>query len=80
MTLLGFEKETWLDLTVNMIPLGIILFFIVAFAIVPAFEGNPVFTVLQFTIMGSMFVGLALLTYYAGKAVQGAEEGEEAAE
>ncbi|PSP94351.1 hypothetical protein BRC91_06065 [Halobacteriales archaeon QS_4_62_28] len=80
MTLLGFEKETWLDLTVNMIPLGIILFFIVAFAIVPAFEGNPVFTVLQFTIMGSMFVGLALLTYYAGKAVQGAEESEEAAE
>jgi Flp pilus assembly protein protease CpaA len=80
MTLLGFEKETWLDLTVNMIPLGIILFFIVAFAVVPAFEGNPVFTLMQFTIMGTMFFGLALLTYYAGKAVQGAEEGEEATE
>ena len=80
MTLLGFEKETWLNLTVNVIPLGMLLFFIVAFAVVPAFEGNPVFAVLQFTIMGSMFFGLALLTYYAGKAVQGAKESEETAE
>jgi len=82
MSLLGFEKETLLDLTVNMIPLGILLFFIAAFAIVPAFGVDPVFTAMQFAIMGTMFVGLAILSYYTGKAIEGAEEqaGEEHAE
>lgn len=82
MSLLGFERETVLDLTVNMIPLGIIFFFIVAFAVVPSFGVDPVFSAMQFAIMGSMFFGLALLTYYAGKAIEGAEEhsAEESAE
>ena len=74
MSLLGFEKETLLDLTVNMIPLGIMLFFIAAFAVVPAFGVDPVFSAMQFAIIGTMFGGLALLTYYAGKAIEGAEE------
>jgi len=82
MSLLGFEKETLLDLTVNVIPLGILLFFIGAFAVFPAFDGNSVFAVLQFALMGTMFVGLAILSYYTGKAIEGAEEqpAEESAE
>lgn len=74
MALLGFEKETWLDLTVNMIPLAILGIFIVAFLLVPAWGVDPVFSGMQFAILGSMFVLLAILTYYAGKAIQGAEE------
>jgi hypothetical protein len=74
MALLGFEKETWLDLTVNMIPLAIMGFFIVAFLLVPAWGVDPVFSGMQFAILGSMFVLLSILTYYAGKAIQGAEE------
>ena len=74
MELFGFEKDTLLDLTVNVIPLGIILFFIGAFAVVPAFGVDPVFTTLQFALMISMFLLLAVLTYYAGKAIEGSEE------
>jgi len=74
MPLFGFEKDTLLDLTVNVIPLGIILFFIGAFAVVPAFGVDSVFTTLQFALMISMFFLLAVLTYYAGRAIEGAEE------
>ena len=75
MALLGFEKETLLDLTVNVIPLGIILFFIAAFAVVNPFGLDLVFSGLQFSLMISMFLLLAVLTYYAGRAIEGAEEG-----
>ncbi len=74
MALFGFEKDTLLDLTVNVIPLGIILFFIAAFAVVSPFGLDPVFSGLQFSLMGSMFLLLAVLTYYAGRAVENAEE------
>lgn len=80
MELFGFEKDTLLDLTVNVIPLGIILFFIGAFALVNPFGLDPVFSGLQFTLMVSMFALLAVLTYYAGKAIEGAEHAEEHAQ
>lgn len=79
MELFGFEKDTLLDLTVNVIPLGILLFFIAAFALVNPFGLDPVFTGLQFALMISMFLLLSVLTYYAGKAIEGAEEKETAA-
>jgi len=74
MALFGFEKETLLDLTVNVIPLGILLFFIGAFALFNPFGLDPVFSGLQFSLMVSMFLLLAVLTYYAGRAIEGAEE------
>lgn len=80
MALFGFEKDTLLDLTVNVIPLGIILFFIAAFAVVPAFGTDPVFSGLQFALMISMFFLLAVLTYYAGKAIENAETKQESIE
>jgi len=71
-----FDRDTILDLTVNIIPLGILAFFIVAFVV---FTPDPlafdsVFSTLQFSILVTMFVLLAILTYYAGKAVAGAEK------
>ena len=77
MPLFGFEKDTLLDLTVNVIPLGIILFFIAAFAVVNPFGLDLVFSGLQFSLMVSMFLLLAVLTYYAGRAIEGAEEASE---
>nr|WP_276296389.1 DUF6684 family protein [Halomicroarcula sp. ZS-22-S1] len=79
MALFGFEKDTLLDLTVNFIPLGIILFFIAAFAVVPAFGVDPVFTGMQFALMVAMFLLLGVLTYYAGRAIENAEKAEAAA-
>ncbi|MFB6085000.1 MAG: DUF6684 family protein [Halorientalis sp.] len=68
-----FDRETILDLTVNMIPLGILLFFIVAFGLFNPFGWNSVVSTLQFGILIAAFVLLAVLTYYAGKAVSKAE-------
>lgn len=70
---LGFEKDTWLDLTVNVIPLVILAFFLAAFLVVPAWGVDPVFSGMQFAIVGTMFVALTILTYYAGRAIEGAE-------
>lgn len=79
MALFGFERDTLLDLTVNVIPLGILLFFIGAFAVINPFGFDPVFTGMQFALMISMFLLLGILTYYAGKAVESAEHESEAA-
>jgi hypothetical protein len=69
-----FDRETLLDLTVNAIPLGMILFFVVLFLVISPYQSAPVVTAIQFSILGSMFVALFLLTYYAGKAISTAEE------
>ncbi|SDF85607.1 DUF6684 family protein [Halorientalis regularis] len=68
-----FDRETILDLTVNMIPLGILLFFIVAFGLVNPFGWNNVISTIQFGILIAAFVLLAVLTYYSGKAISKAE-------
>jgi hypothetical protein len=73
MSLLGFERETLLDLTVNVIPMGIILFFVVGFGAVPAFGVDPVLTTVQYSLLLVPLVALAVLTYYAGKAVEADE-------
>jgi hypothetical protein len=60
-----WNKETLLDALVNVVPLGILLFFIAVFAL--ATPGNwgevSIVTAIQFAIMGIMFVALAILTY-----------------
>jgi hypothetical protein len=69
-----FDRETLLDLVVNAIPLGIILFFILAFALINPFGSSPVNTAIQFSIMGVTFIALLVLTYVSGKAISEAEE------
>ncbi len=80
MTQSVFDKETLLDLTVNAIPLAILLFFLVVFAVMNPFGSAPVVQSIQFSIVGVMFVALAILTYYSGKAVASAEQRMESAE
>jgi hypothetical protein len=71
-----FDRETLLDLTVNLIPLAILAFFVVVFALYSpgAFGWDSLFSTLQFSIMITTFILLAVLTYYAGKAIAGAEK------
>jgi len=64
-----FDRETMLDLLVNVIPLAILLFFIGVFAVANPFGGNPVYTYLQFAIVGLTFVLLLILTYFSARAV-----------
>lgn len=69
-----FDKETILDLMVNFIPLGIILFFIGAFVVFAPWGFDPMASGLMLAIMGGMFIALTVLTYYSAKAIAGDEK------
>lgn len=75
-----FDRETLLDLTVNIIPLGIIAFFIVLFTAVPGFGYDPLATTIQMSLLVIPFIGLAALTYVSGKAIATAEQELEASD
>ncbi|MGQ4555977.1 DUF6684 family protein [Halobellus sp. GM3] len=68
-----FDRDTLLDLTVNVVPLFIIAFFIVAFAVISPFGMDPMASSIQFGLLVVPFVLLAVLTYFAGQAVAGSE-------
>jgi hypothetical protein len=68
-----FDRETLLDLTVNVIPLAIIAFFIVGFAIFNPFGYDPLASGIQFGLLVAPFAALAVLTYLSGKAIASAE-------
>lgn len=74
-----FDEETLLDLIVNAVPLAIMLFFVVLFAVLNPFGWDPVATTLQFSIVIVTFLALAILTYFSGKAIQESEEAMESA-
>jgi hypothetical protein len=69
-----FDRETLLDLTVNFIPLFIILFFIVGYAVYDPFGIDSVSRILQYALLVTPFVLLAILTYLSGKAIATAEK------
>ena len=69
-----FDRETLLDLSVNVIPLGMLAFFVVVYAVVGSFPDDPIVVVIQMSVILLTAGGLVMLTYYSGKAVAGAEE------
>jgi hypothetical protein len=69
-----FDRETLLDLVVNIIPLFIIFFFIVAFLVFNPFGFETLPSGIQFGLLVAPFVLLAILTYISGKAIAGAEK------
>jgi energy-coupling factor transporter transmembrane protein EcfT len=77
MTTRIFDRDTILDLTVNFIPLAIILFFVVGFVVVNPFGWDPLASSLQFALLVTPFVLLAILTYLSGKAISLAEKERE---
>lgn len=68
-----FDRDTMLDLSVNIIPLAVLLFFVLLFAVIAPFPGDSVIIVVQMSIIIITGIALAILTYYSGKAVAGAE-------
>jgi hypothetical protein len=68
-----FDRETLLDLVVNGVPLFILLFFAVGFAVVNPFGFNPLASGLQLALVVVPFVLLALLTYFSARAIAGDE-------
>ena len=74
-----FDKDTLLDLTVNFVPLGILLFFVVYMLIMDPWStyDDPLYLTLTLGLHIMPFVSLAILTYFSGKAIAGSEkEGE----
>jgi uncharacterized membrane protein len=63
------DKETMLDLTVNIIPLGIIVFFFVVFILYDPWGWEPLFTVLALGLLVVHFTALAVLTWLAGRTI-----------
>jgi hypothetical protein len=68
-----FNRETLLDLTVNFIPLGIILFFVVLFLVYRPFGVELVPSVIMMALLVLPFAALAILTYFAGRVITEAE-------
>ncbi|WP_435179470.1 DUF6684 family protein [Halorussus sp. AFM4] len=68
-----FDKETWLDISVNIIPLVIIGFFIALFAAASPWAIEGLVSTVGFGLLVVPFLGLALLTYIAAKLIEGAE-------
>lgn len=73
-----FDRETLLDLTVNAVPMGMLLFFVGLFLVFQPFGSAPVAVALQFSIVLLTMAALVVLTYYAGRAVSLAEQEMEA--
>lgn len=74
-----FDKDTLLDLTVNIVPLAIMAFFFVAFILVnPWGSGFTLERGLQFVLIGWVFVGLVILTYVAAVRIETGEDEDEA--
>lgn len=66
----AFDAEIALDLTVNLIPLAIILFFVATFAVFNPWGVDPLQSGLQFAILLSFATVLAVVTYLAARVIE----------
>lgn len=71
----GIDRETLLDLTVNVVPLAIILLFAAVAVVVSPIGPTDLFTeIVELGLLAVPFVVLAVVTYIAGRAVMLDEE------
>lgn len=64
------ERQTILDITVNIVPLIMLLFFFVLFAVYDPYHGNAFMFSMALFLLAIPFVLLALLTYVAGRTME----------
>ncbi|MFW5964717.1 MAG: DUF6684 family protein [Natronomonas sp.] len=72
-----FDRETLLDLSVNVIPLAILAFFVIVYGLLGNYPDDPLVLVVQMSIIIVTGIALTLLTYFSGKAIAGSEEEDE---
>ena len=63
----AFDRETLLDISVNLIPLGMILFFVVLLITGSTYEPDLFIEVIALGLHVVPFVSLAILTYVAAQ-------------
>ncbi|MHB9286518.1 DUF6684 family protein [Halobacteriales archaeon Cl-PHB] len=73
MTVLELTRETWLDLVVNIIPIGILAFFDLLFVVVNPWGWDLLTIVLMHFLTLFPLAVLAVVTWVSGAAIQGAE-------
>ncbi|WP_433627815.1 DUF6684 family protein [Halomicrococcus sp. NG-SE-24] len=64
-----FDKETLLDITVNVVPLGIMAFFFVLFLLQSLKTGDRLVELVSWGLIIVPFTLLALLTYIAAREI-----------
>jgi hypothetical protein len=69
--------ETLLDVTVNLIPMGILLFFVGLYTVIRPWEWDPGIFVMMHFLTIFPFILLGILTYFSARAIAGDEEGGE---
>jgi hypothetical protein len=69
-----FDRDTLLDILVNVVPIGILLFFTLLFLSYGSYPDNALVTVVQISLILIPVVVVAVITYYAAKAVTRAEQ------
>lgn len=70
----GIDRETLLDLVVNIIPMGILLFFVGVFLVYMPWEENLFLTVVSHFLTLFPLAMLALLTYVSARVISRDEE------
>lgn len=69
-----FDRETWLDISVNVVPLVALGFFVVLFAVVAPWGLDGLDSALGFALLVVPAVLLAYLTYVVASKIESAEE------
>jgi hypothetical protein len=72
-----FDRETLLDLSVNVIPLAILAFFVIVYGVMGNYPNDPLVLFVQMSIIIVTGIALTLLTYFSGKAIAGSETEDE---
>lgn len=70
----GLDRQTVLDISVNIIPLFILIFFFALFIVYDPFLWKPFPVGVSLILIIIPFVLLALLTYVAGRTIQESEK------
>jgi hypothetical protein len=64
-----FDRRILLDVLVNVVPIGILGFFVLLFFAYDSYPSDPVVTVIQMSLIVVPGIIVAVVTYYAVKAV-----------
>lgn len=65
----GFDRETWLDLIVNIVPMGILVFFVVLFLLYMPWQDNLFLTAVSHFLTIFPLLMLILVTYISAKVI-----------
>jgi hypothetical protein len=65
-----FTRDTFFDLLVNIIPIAIMAFFVVAFTVSNPWDGSLLGRALQYALIIVPLIALAILTYAAAVRIE----------